>query len=105
MLGSCEWGGLSYFAHAGGLRLRSAGAHFVRRPVGLASARSVPRRAIITAVIPVKMGIQCQQVRCMPRSVDSRFRGNDKGISGGSGTENGLSEAKKAVRPNRMRSR
>ncbi|MEP5682103.1 MAG: hypothetical protein ABJL59_09405, partial [Anderseniella sp.] len=25
-------------AHAGSLRLRSAGAHFVRRPVGLASA-------------------------------------------------------------------
>ena len=29
---------LVYFAHASSLRLRSAGAHFVRRPVGLASA-------------------------------------------------------------------
>jgi len=33
-----------YSAHASSLRLRSAGAHFVRRPVGLASARSVLRR-------------------------------------------------------------
>jgi hypothetical protein len=29
---------VSYSAHASSLRLRSAGAHFVRRPVGLASA-------------------------------------------------------------------
>ncbi len=37
-------GVLIYSAHASSLRLRSAGAHFVRRPVGLASARSVLRR-------------------------------------------------------------
>ena len=36
---------LFYFAHASSLRLRSAGAHFVRRPVGLASAPSVLRRS------------------------------------------------------------
>jgi len=35
-----------YSAHASSLRLRSAGAHFVRRPVGLASARSVLRRGV-----------------------------------------------------------
>ena len=35
------WGGLFYFAHASSLRLRSARAHFVRRPVGLASALRV----------------------------------------------------------------
>ena len=32
-----------YIAHASSLWLRSAGAHFVRRPVGLASARSMLR--------------------------------------------------------------
>jgi len=48
------------------LRLRSAGAHFVRRPVGLASAL------------------------CASEGIHHH---------GCSGSENGLSEAKKAVRP------
>ncbi|MGI9513707.1 MAG: hypothetical protein ACR2OL_12465, partial [Anderseniella sp.] len=58
---------LLFSAHANSLRLRSAAAHFVRRAVALASARSVPRTGI-------------HQHGC-------------------SGSENGLSEAKKAVRP------
>ncbi len=72
------------FAHASlisltqaACRLRSARAHFVRRPVGLASALSSIGREFITTVIPVKTGIQCQSGRRMQPRVDSRFRGND----------------------------
>ncbi len=59
----------------------------------------VPRRCSSPLVIPVKTGIQCRLVRCMPPRMDSRFRGNDECENGCSGSENGLSGAKKAVRP------
>ena len=42
--------GLFYFAHASSLRLRSAGAHFVRRAVALALARRASEE-FITAVV------------------------------------------------------
>ena len=42
-------------------RLRSARAHFVRRPVGLASALTCFGVEFITIVIPAKAGIRCHR--------------------------------------------
>ncbi len=71
-----------YSAHASSLRLRSARAHFVRRPVGLASALTRFGWEFITTVIPVETGIQCRYVRCTLSGMDSRFRANNDGKSG-----------------------
>ena len=72
-------------------RLRSAGAHFVRRPVGLASALRASDWSVSTTVIPVKTGIHCQLGQCMPTDMDSRFRGNDEGFV--------ATQARKTARP------
>ena len=53
----------------------------------------------ITSVIPVKTGIQCQQVRCMPPSMDSRFRENDEGKKRLFRVGERPAEGGKAVRP------
>ena len=88
-LGTCVPGFISLTPAA--CRLRSAGAHFVRRPVGLASALRASDWSVSTTVIPVKTGIHCQLGQCMPTDMDSRFRGNDEGFV--------ATQARKTARP------